>query len=143
MALRTLYGRFDSCTRDQHNNKTMRKIAIITIHEGCYNSYDDYSRIVQSVTDWAEVSDEDFFTLKNASYQKGFTIIEQEMDQYGFIKRTVAEYLAELAEAAKKEAERKEKEAAKRRERELKRKAKNEEAEKALLADLLKKHGTP
>jgi 3-methyladenine DNA glycosylase AlkD len=121
----------------------MRKIAIITVHDGCFNSYDDYTRIVQSITDWAEVTDEEFFALQNASYRKQFTIIEQQIDQDEFIKRTVAEYLEEVAKEAAKEAERKEKEAAKRRERELKRKAKDAEAEKALLADLLKKHGVP
>lgn len=121
----------------------MRKIAIITIHDDYRSDYDNYDRIVHSITDWAEVTDDEFFALKNASYRKGYTVIEQQIDQDGFIKRTVAEYLAECAKEAAKEAERKEKEAAKRRERELKRKAKDEASEKALLADLLKKHGTP
>lgn len=39
----------------------MREIAIITIKSVEY--YDDYSKIVDSITDWSEVSDEDYKLL--------------------------------------------------------------------------------
>lgn len=122
-------------------NKTMRKIAIITILDSYREDYDDYSQTIQSITDWAEVTEAELATLKQASYQKGFKILEQPNDQAGFIKATIADYLEQAAKEAKAEEERKEKAAAKRREQELKRRAKTEEQEKKLLADLLKKHG--
>ena len=83
----------------------VHKIAII-VSGYSYNHNDDYSRVVESITDWTEVSDSDFKLLKESSGRRGFDIIEQPVDTPGFIRTTVAEEI----ELARQEAEKKEKE---------------------------------
>jgi hypothetical protein len=79
-----------------------RKIAIITTRE-YYSGYDgeDYNKIVESITDWEEVSDEDFKTLQFAAGRMNFQILEQPTDMKKFVAKTIADYKAvALAEAA-------------------------------------------
>ena len=88
----------------------MRKIAIIHEIEN-YTNYDDYSMVISSITDWAEVSDEDYKVLHRASYSRCFKILEQPTDVSAFIKTTVAEYLEEEKRLAEEEEKRKKKRA--------------------------------
>ena len=72
------------------------KIAILSIRNVEYNyNYDDYGNILitNSITDWEEVSDEDFKLLKSAETRSGtFRVIEQIIDQETFIAKTIEDY---------------------------------------------------
>lgn len=69
----------------------MRKIAII-ITSNVYYDYDDDRKIVDSITEWEEVSEEDYQLLYKYSYTKGFKILEQPVSQPDFIATTIAEF---------------------------------------------------
>jgi hypothetical protein len=72
------------------------KIAIITSHTD-YNAYDDYAdsdTVVNSITEWTEVSHEDFEMLKQSSYlNRNFFVVEQPIDPGEFVAKTVADYI--------------------------------------------------
>jgi hypothetical protein len=112
------------------------KIAIITTRE-FYSGYDneDYNKIITSITDWEEVSDEDFKALQYASARKGFLILEQPADMKAYIARTIADYKA----IAKVEAEQAEKEKKAREDAALARKFKKELKDKASKEKMLAK----
>ena len=78
--------------------KMTHKIAIITTREFHYNYGDDYDVVINSITDWAEVSVEDFKLLYSAQADLGYTILEQPVDTPKFVAKTVADYMA-LAKA--------------------------------------------
>jgi hypothetical protein len=112
------------------------KIAIITSRD-YYSDYDgeDYNKIVTSITDWEEVSDEDFEALQFASHRKGFQLLERPVDTQAFIAKTIKDYLAiAKAEAAIAEADKKKREDAA-----LERKFKKELKDKASKEKMLKK----
>ena len=117
----------------------MREIAIITVKE--LSHYDDYTKVVDSITEWTEVSDEDYLLLCKASCRYNWNVLERLDKKHGFILSTVKSALEEVRKeeerqrVAKKEAEEK------KQERLLKKKAKAEAAEKVLLEQLLAKHG--
>ena len=99
------------------------KIAIITTRDGCYNDYgDEYGKIIDSITDWEDVSDEEFQTLKFASSRLGFRLLERPTDIKKFIAKTITDYKA----IAKAEAERAEEEKKSREEAALQRKFKKD-----------------
>ena len=82
------------------------KIAILKMREVPYSEYGDpdgYQMIVQSITDWEEVSEDDFRTLQLASRTLGFAVIEQPLDTKDFLAKTIKEYTA-LARAQEKRA---------------------------------------
>jgi hypothetical protein len=71
------------------------KIAIITTRDGSYDSYnDEYIKIIDSITDWEDVSDEEFRTLQFASSKLGFKLIERPADMPKFIAKTIKDYKA-------------------------------------------------
>jgi len=85
------------------------KIAIIISREFyCSGEYDDdYHKIVESITDWEEVSDEEFRTLKFASQKLNFQLLERPVDTKAFVAKTIKDYLAiskaeEIREAEEK-----------------------------------------
>ena len=91
------------------------KIAIITTRDISITDYDGYDldrTIIGSITDWDEVTHDDFLLLQQASYRVGFKIIERPVDTPGFIAKTIADYKAiakaEEAKAAKEKKEREE-----------------------------------
>lgn len=112
------------------------KIAIIKTFDYCPGYGDDgMETIVQSITDWAEVTDDEYKTLYAASRNLGFKIIEQPVDLPKFIAKTVADYKAwALAEEAREAAEKKKREQAA-----LDRKFKKELKDKASKEAMLKK----
>ena len=79
-----------------------RKVAILLTTD-VYN-YDDYNdehrAIVNSITEWEEISNEDFQVLQSASYRKGFKILEQPAHPVDFIAKTVSEEVARAKEEA-------------------------------------------
>lgn len=116
-----------------------RKIAIIKMREVPYSEYGDpdgYQMIVQSITDWEEVSDEDFRTLQMASNTLGYRIIEQPLNTKDFIAKTIKEYtvLARAEEARQAEERRKREEAAL--QRKLKKELKDTKTKRALYEKL-------
>ena len=87
------------------------KIAIITSKNFYSEEYDQYTAtIIDSITDWEEVTDSEFKALQFASQRIGFTVLEQPTDIKKFVAKTVADYkaiaAAEEARAAKEKKER-------------------------------------
>ena len=113
-----------------------RKIAIITSRDVWYNYGDDHVRIIDSITDWEEISDENYNLLQKARSRLGhFEILEMPTEQENFIAKTIAQYLTLAEEDAKKaEAEKK-----KREEAALARKHKKDLKDKESKLKLLKK----
>lgn len=71
------------------------KIAIIKTRTfENYSEYDSYSiqRIVESITDWEEVSDDDYNLLVSASSRSGYQVLEQPTDTKKFIGKTISDY---------------------------------------------------
>ena len=121
----------------------MKKIAIITFVDTYKNYQDDYDcdKIVDSITEWSEVTQEDYDILvKEEARSRNFFVIERLDADPKFIQKTVAEYLKQAkAEAEKKlkaEQAAKEKKLA----AELKKRAKTEADEIELLRKLQEKH---
>lgn len=117
----------------------MSEIAIITTKGLEY--YDDYSKIVNSITDWSEVSDEDYKLLVRYSNKYDWEIIERLDKKPRFILSSVKAASEEVKLEEERQRLAKEEADRKKQERLLKKKAKDEVAEKKLLEQLLAKHG--
>lgn len=117
----------------------MREIAIITVKELWH--YDDYSRVVESITEWTEVSDEDYKLLVKFSSNYDWNVIERLDKKPSFVLNTVKAAIEEVRLAEEREKKVKEEADKKKQERLLKKRAKDEAAEKKLLEQLLAKHG--
>lgn len=109
------------------------KIAIITTRDISISDYDGYDTthtIAQSITDWDEVTHEEFLLLQQASYRVGFKIIERPVDTPAYVAKTIADYkaiaAAEEAKAAKEKKEREDAALARKFKKELKDKASKE-----------------
>lgn len=89
------------------------KIAIIisrySTPRGYGDDYYDYEKIIESITDWEEISDEDYKTLQYAASRLNFAIIEQPTDTKKFITKSIADYIAIAKAEALREAEEKKK----------------------------------
>lgn len=69
------------------------KIAILLSRDLYTNDYDNYElKIIESITSWEEVSDEDYKSLKKAAPYLGYTLIEQPTDLKKWITKTIAEW---------------------------------------------------
>lgn len=117
----------------------MPKVAIIRGREvASYDRYDDYTsynRIVEHITDWEVVTDEEVKILRQMAPVKDFTLIEHVEAPREVINKTVAEYLKEArAEQERQEAYKKKKAA-----EALERKAKREMKDRAKAEELYKK----
>ena len=112
------------------------KIAIIKFSQYTPGYGDDgYEMIAHSITDWAEVTDDEYKTLRAASVTLGFTIIEQPTDLPKFVAKTVEDYKAwALAEEARLASEKKKRDQAA-----LERKFRKELKDKASKEAMLKK----
>lgn len=118
----------------------MRKIAIVTVKEQ-WNSYDDYCKVIESITEWSEVSEEDYELLVKFSYNHDWKVIERLDSDPTFIPRTVEAAIREAHLEAEKVEKQHQAADKKKQERLLKKRAKDEAAEKKLLEQLLAKHG--
>ena len=115
----------------------MRKIAIV-LSRKVFDSYDDEYRIIaDSITDWQEISDEDYALLHNYRHYKDFMIIEQPINTAEFVAKTVDAFKALAKKQAKEEAERIATEAAKKQER-AERRAAKKLGDKRKMLELLK-----
>ncbi len=118
----------------------MPKVAII-FAEYCANEYDDYHRVVTSITDWAEVSKEDLKLLQEAQHHEGFQVLVQPDNQVEFINNTIAKWVEVVKEKEKKREEQRAKAAATRAKKAAQEDKKQEEKEKKLLKELQAKYG--
>lgn len=123
----------------------MPKVAIIKGREvASYDRYDDYTsyqRIVEHITDWEEVTDEEVDILRRMAPMKDFTLVEHVEFPRQVINKTVSEYLADVkAEKARQEAEKK-KRADAALQRKLKKEAKDRESKLALFKKLQEELG--
>lgn len=115
----------------------MRKIAIVTT----YTNYDNYDVLVDSITDWSEVSDYDYQILVAESHNTGnFQVIERLDAKPDFIPKTIADYLQKAKEEAENKLRAEQAAKAKKEAAALKKKAKTEADELALLRQLQEKH---
>lgn len=120
------------------------KIAIIKTREysrGYGDEYDGYDKIIDSITDWEEVTDEEFRSLQLASYKFGYSIIEQPTDTKAFINKTVADYKKLAAEEARRAAEEKKKREDAALQRKFKKELKNKESKEKMLTRLAEELG--
>jgi len=121
----------------------MRKIAIIKIQKIMNDwDYEESKILINSITDWAEVTDEELFALRafSARSTDPYYVIEQPKNQEEFIANSVKGYLALTKKREAEVAAEMAKAAKKKQERELKKVAKTEAQEKALLEALQKKY---
>jgi t-SNARE complex subunit (syntaxin) len=116
------------------------KIAII-VTDTHYNSYDDCTRVISSITDWAIVSDDEYKLLHKASSRRGYSIIEQPENQSEFIAQTVAEEIARIKAEEIALAEAKEHRAALAEAKRYKKELKDKESKIALLKKLQEELG--
>jgi hypothetical protein len=120
------------------------KIAIITTRDytrGYGDDYDDYGKIIESITDWEEVSDEDYKTLQYAAPRLNFAIIEQPTDTKKFIAKSIADYTAIAKAEAIREAEEKQKRADAALARKFKKELKDKESKLKMLKKLQEELG--
>jgi hypothetical protein len=120
------------------------KIAIITTRDytrGYGDDYDDYGKIIESITDWEEVSDEDYKTLQYAAPRLNFAIIEQPSDTKKFIAKSIADYTAIAKAEAIRDAEEKQKRADAALARKFKKELKDKESKLKMLKKLQEELG--
>jgi hypothetical protein len=88
----------------------MRKIAIIKTREfSSYHDYDShcYHKIIDSITDWDTVTEEDYKGLMSMSSRLGFAILERPDDTTAFIAKTISDYKTMVHEEEKRAKEEK------------------------------------
>lgn len=118
----------------------MRKIAIIKSRDFYENgtAYDDYSMVavINSITEWSEVTEEEFKLLQLALPRVGCSMLERPIDEKAFIAKTVADYIAMARVEEERQAAEKKKREDAARERAMKRQLKIVKDKKALLEKL-------
>jgi len=124
------------------------KIAIISIRKVPYAYYDSYGDnygdvlVANSITEWEEVTDEEYELLLRAEQHHGtFKVIEQVVNQKEFIAKTVSDYKKLLAaeEARLADEKRKKEEAAL--QRKFKKELKDKESKQKMLEKLASELG--
>ena len=112
-------------------------IAIVTSKDYYPGGYGDdgHETIITSISDWAEVTDDEFKSLNAAKSRLGYMILERPTDMKAFVAKTVADYLA----YAKAEEKRKADEKAAKEKAALERKFKKELKDKASKLKMFKR----
>jgi hypothetical protein len=119
------------------------KIAIIKTFEYTPGYGDDGTEtIVQSITEWEEVTDDEFKTLRAASNRLGFIVLEQPTEPRKFIAKTVADYKAYVLAEEARLAEEKQKREEAALERKFKKELKDKESKIRMLKKLQEELGT-
>ena len=85
----------------------VHKVAILIANAGYDHCNDGWNSVITSITEWEEISHEDFLILNEASYRKGFSVIEQPTNVKDFIANTVSEEIEKAKEDTKRLAEEK------------------------------------
>lgn len=117
-----------------------RKIAIIKTID-YYGDYDQCDVVIQSITDWAEVSDEEYKLLYAAQNRLYYRILEQPIDTKKFIAKTIADYKFLVAEEQVRAATEKATRDSKALERRMKKELKDKESKLELFQKLQKELG--
>jgi len=121
-----------------------RKIAIIkdrTIYDYHDDGYDTEKKIIDSITEWAEVSEADFALLRAASNRLGFSVIEQPRFQEIFIAKSIEDYKQLVASDDKKRKKEEADRLLKTLQRKQKKEIKTKAQKQALLEQLQKELG--
>lgn len=121
-----------------------RKIAIIKTRTfDYYSDYDNYSRqvIAESITDWEEVSEEDFSMLVSAAGMHNYQVIEQPTDVKDFIGKTIADYKKFVEKENKRIAEEKRQREEAALQRKFKKELKDKASKEKMLAKLVAELG--
>jgi hypothetical protein len=114
-----------------------KKIAIV-ISRDCYSD-DYYTRVIDSISEWVEVTDDEYDKLHKYKYDLGYEIIEQPSNTKEFIANTLERIRLLITKREAQEAEEKRKRAEAAEKRRLKKLAKDEEEERRLFETLKKK----
>ena len=121
----------------------MKQIAILTTDTVVSNYGDDYATIAKSITEWSEVSEEDYKLLRSwCGRNNSYILVNREDVKPEFIPKLVSQFLVLANEERRKEEERKQKAEEVKIQREIKKKAKTETQEKKLLEELQKKYAS-
>jgi hypothetical protein len=123
-----------------------RRIAIIKERDLYARYYDGegggYDRqLIESITDWEEVSEADFQMLSRAGGRLGFVVIERPVDQPAFIAKSIADYKKLVKVEEDREAALKKAREAAALERKHKKEMKTRESKRELLEKLKKELG--
>lgn len=113
-------------------------IAIIMTKDYYPGGYGDdgYETLIASITDWYEVTDDEYKALWTVQSRLGYKILERPADMKAFVARTVVDYLAfAKAEEKRLEAEKAAREKAAL-ERKMKKELKDQKSKKALYEKL-------
>lgn len=117
----------------------MSQIAIIK-PKLYFDGYDDYNKIIESISDWSEVTDKELDLIMRYCHNYNYQVIERVDTKPEFIIKTVQQALLEAKKHEEQEAKRKAEAEQKKLDRALKKKAKDEAQELKLLAELQAKH---
>lgn len=117
-----------------------RLIAIVNFKDCYFNYGDDYEQVAQSISEWSEVTEEEFELLTTFSGKYTWKVIERLDKKPKFIPTTVKAAINEARAHQELVAKQKAEAEAKKLARELKRKAKTIEQEKKLLDELKLKY---
>lgn len=117
-----------------------RKIAIIKTID-YYGDYDQCDTLIQSITDWAEVSEEEYKMLYAAQNRLYYRILEQPLDTKKFVATTISEYKAMIAEEELQREKEKQKRAEVALAKKLKKDLKDKESKLELFQKLQKELG--
>jgi septin family protein len=104
------------------------------------DGYDDYTKIIDSISDWSEVSNEELKLLKSYCNNYDYEVIERVDTKPEFIIKTIQQALIEAKKHEEQRAKQKAEAEQKKLERALKKKAKDVAQELKLLAELQAKH---
>lgn len=115
---------------------------MLKIYDHRYYDYDSSIELINHITDWEEVTDDELRLLKRFADIKNYVVVKCVENQRSIIERGIKTVLEEIRIEEQRQQELKQIQEQKKQQRLLKKRAKDEEAEKKLLAELLKKHGT-
>jgi len=118
----------------------MKQIAIIQEHKNNCSACDHYGTIAKSITEWTEVSDEDFKLLCNAALRgyNDFIVICRPDNEKEVILKTVADFIAREAKVQKEIEKEKRAKEEKKRLKSMAKTEKDKEKRKQLLEELKK-----
>lgn len=120
----------------------VHKIAIITTGFRDYDQCSDsYERVVDSITDWDEVSDDDFKVLVAMQDKLEYRVIERPRFTDAFVRKTVASYKEYVLAEERRLTEEKEQRAKAAADRKLKKELKDKKSKTDLLAKLVAELG--
>jgi uncharacterized FlaG/YvyC family protein len=88
----------------------MRKVALVKIRAKTFSPYDDDDvtiKLVDHITDWAEIPEEDWLDLYQASTKYGYILVElPERPQQEFVAKSIEDFRAFVKKQAETERKR-------------------------------------